>query len=55
MRRFLIICLCLALPALGQAALTVTKSLDDAVLTWIGGTGPYSVIRSDSLSMTTRT
>jgi hypothetical protein len=56
MRRFFIICLCLAaLPAAAQVALTVTKSGSDAVLTWTGGTGPYAVIRSDSPNMTTRT
>jgi hypothetical protein len=55
MRRLLTLALVLlALPAMGQTALTVTISGSDVVLTWTGGTGPYTVIRSASPSMTTR-
>ncbi len=48
--------LTLALPALAQSvSLTVEKSGADVVLTFSGGVSPYTVIRSDTPEMTTRT
>ena len=56
MKKVLVAALLLvALPVLAQADLRVTKSGSNVVLTWTGGTGPFSIMRSDSPSMTTRT
>lgn len=46
---------CLGLAASAQAvSLTVTKSGSDVVLTWTGGTPPYSVVKSHSPTMSIR-
>ena len=55
MKRLLIAALAfLAIPALAQVTLTVTKSGSDVVLTFSGGTGPYTVIRAAHPTMTER-
>ena len=55
MKRLICLILCLAALPLAAQTLTVTKSGSNVVLTWSGGSGPFTVIRSDSPSMTTRT
>lgn len=45
-----------ALPCVAQTvSLTVEKSGSDVVLTWTGGVGPYTVLRSSHPTMTART